>query len=88
MHSDKNGFRSGDVALDERYMLESVTFLAERDQAEMAVGCGHVNLFALLYGAFRAQAVGDQITDGDEFQAPFVGLLAQEGQTGHGAVGL
>ena len=87
MHSDKHRFiRSLDIAFDDGDMFQTVVFLAERNQPEMAVGCRHVNLGAHLDRQIATQAIVDKVTDGHELQAPFVGLFAKLGKTGHCAV--
>ncbi len=78
----------GHIALDESYVLKTVGYLAERYEAEMTVGCGHVHLLALLHKAFMAQTVGNQVGDGDDLEAPLAGSLLKLRETGHGAVGI
>ena len=67
-------------------MLQSVALLAERYQTEMAVGCRHVDLHALLHQRFFLQAIGNEITDRHQLQSPLVGLAAQLRQAGHRTV--
>ena len=69
-------------------MLESVAFLTEGYEAEVAEGCGHVDLDALLDERLGAQAIGYEVAYRHEFEPPLVGLDTELGQTGHCAVGV
>ena len=66
-----------DIPFDYRDMLQAITFLAERYQTEITVGCGEMYLFPFLNQRFEAQAIGDEVTDGDKLHSPFVGASAQ-----------
>ena len=67
-------------------MFQSVAFLAERDEAEMSVGCGQVDFDSFLYKRFLFEPVGNQVGYGDKFKSPLVSALPQFGQSGHRAV--
>ena len=66
----------------------SVTFLAERDDAEMAINGGEVGLYALLHQRLTTQTVGNEVLDRDDVQAMGGSHLLELGQAGHGAIGI
>ena len=67
-------------------MLETGVFLAEGDEAEMAVGGGHVDLLAALHERVVAEAVGYEVADADQLEAPLIGAAAEFGEPSHGSV--
>ena len=69
-------------------MFQAVGELAESDVAEMAVGRGQIHLGCSLHHLLTLEAVGDEVTDGDDADAVFGGHLLQLRHTGHGAVGI
>ena len=64
-------------------MLQTVTFLAERDQAEVPVLCRHIHFYTVFYDRFRFQAIGDQVFDADDLDVEFLGYLYQFRQACH-----
>ena len=73
-------------ALDEGDVLQAVVDLAEGDELEMPVLRGQVNLIAHLDDFFGAQAVGNQVLDGDDGHVESFGHIHQLRQARHGAV--
>ena len=67
-------------------MFQSVAFLAEGNQSEVAVAGGHVGLVAHFDERLAPQPIGNHVADGDDFHAPFLGHHHQFRQSGHGAV--
>ena len=67
-------------------MLQSVALLAEGDDVEVSVGCGHVCFHAPLHERFLLEAVGDEVADADDLQSVLASHLLQLGHAGHGAV--
>ena len=76
----------GPFALDESNMLTAVVDLAERDQLEVTILGGQVNLVTHLDHFLGAQAVGNQVLDSDDGHIEFLCHLHQLGQASHGAV--
>ena len=79
MYTYEDRLAIGDVTLDQRDMLETITLLLEGDEAEVTPLRGHSDLFTTLYDALRAEAVGDEILDGDDLQAEALSDLPQLG---------
>ncbi len=63
MHAHKHRLVGLDIPLDYSDMLQAVALLAERDEAEVAVGRRQMDFFPLLHQGFHAQAVGDEVAD-------------------------
>ena len=83
MYAYEDGLAVSDVTLDQRDMLEAIALLLEGDEAEVAPLRGHGDLFTTLYDALRAEAVGDEILDGDDLQAEALSDLPQLGKASH-----
>ena len=83
VYAYKDGLAVSDVTLDQCDMLETIALLLEGDEAEVAPLRGHGDLFTTLYDALRAEAVGDEILDGDDLQAEALSDLPQLGKAGH-----
>ena len=86
MDADQNRLIGFPFALDERNVLQTVVDLAEGDEFEMTVLSGQVNLIAYFYDFLGAQAVSNQVLDGDDGHIEFLSDLHQLGQTSHRAV--
>ena len=74
------------VALDYGNVFQAVALLAEGYEAEMAVACGHIHFHALFHELLGGKAIRDEVADGYQFHAPFVGMAAQCGQSHHASV--
>ena len=48
MHAHQEGFTGFPVTFEECHVLQTVTFLAERNEAEIAIFGGHAHFFAAL----------------------------------------
>ena len=64
-------------------MFQTVRLLAERNQTEMTVVCRHIHFHSFFYNRLLLQTVGNQVTDGNQFQAKFICHSTQFGQTSH-----
>ena len=69
-------------------MLQTVVELAEGNELEMAILGRQVHLVTYLDNALGAQAVGNQVLDGDDGHIELFGHLHQLWQTGHCAIGI
>ena len=83
MYTYEDGLAIGDITLDQCDVLEAIALLLEGDEAEVAPLRGHGDLFTTLYDALRAEAVGDEILDGDDLQAEALSDLPQLGKASH-----
>ena len=88
MDTDENRLVGFPSTFDQGYVLESVAELAEGDVAKMTVGCGEVHLGGCFYHLLALQAVGDEVADGDDFDAVFRSYLLELRHTGHRAIGV
>ena len=88
VYTHQHGFVGAfaDVAFDQRRMLQPVALLTEGDDAEGTVFGGQLGLDTLLHERLGAEAVGDQVTDGDDLDVETFSHLHQLWHAGHGAV--
>ena len=86
MHTHQDGLAGLPLAFDEGYVLLAVAFLAEGDEAEVAILGGHVDFLALFDEVLITQAIGNQVADGDDVQPVRFGEGLQLGQARHRAV--
>ena len=83
MDAHQYGLAISDVALQQGDVLEPVALLSEGDEVELSPLRGHQYLLATLYDALGAQAVGDEVLDGDDLQLEALGDLPELGQARH-----
>ena len=83
MYTHQNRFIQFPSTLEQSYMLQTVRLLAERNQTEMTVVCRHIHFHSFFYNRLLLQTVGNQVTDGNQFQAKFICHSTQFGQTSH-----
>ena len=69
-------------------MLTAVVNLAEGDELEMAILSGQVHFVAHFNHFFGAQAISNQVFDGDDGHIEFFSHFHQLGQSRHRAVGI
>ena len=50
-------------------MFQPITLLLEGDEAELPPCCGHSDLLTTLDDTLGAQAVGDEVLDGDDLES-------------------
>ena len=86
VHTHQHRFVFLPRALEQRDVLQTVRLLAERYQAEVAVGSRHAHLLTLLHHRFLLQSVSYQVVNRDQLHAPLVCHLAQLRQAGHRAI--
>ena len=83
MHTYEDGLPVSDVTLDQCDVLEAIALLLEGDEAEVAPLRGHSDLFTTLYDALRAEAVSDEVLDGDDLQIEALSDLPQLRKASH-----
>ena len=86
MHAHEKRFTGFPIAFEECNVFQTITFLAERNEAEIAIFGGHAHFFAALDEAFLFKAIGDEVFDGDDFESLLSGKLFELWHTCHGAV--
>ena len=86
MYAHQNRFIGSPGTFDQSHVLQTVALLAESDVAEMSVLGRHIHFRSLFYHRFLFQAIGNQVADGDDFDAELVGHLLQLRHAGHSSV--
>ena len=86
MHPYKHRTSIAYITLDQSHMLQTVVFLAERNEAEISVKSGHAHFLTLFDKQIVLKPVRNKISDAYQFYSPFVGTSAQFRKTRHRAV--
>ena len=86
MHTHQDRLIGTPFALDEGDVFQAIVDLPEGNELEVAILRGQVHLVAHLDDFLGAQAVGNQVLDGDDGHIEFFGHLHQLRQAGHRAV--